>query len=150
MKFITVEPKNYLKLRLFATLIDALIFGVFAGAYLYVFDENPEDNKIFVSGALTLPLLLLWLVYFPILESINGATPGHDICKLTIVGLKGEKITFSTAFKRRICDVIDLGLYGLPALICISKTEKHQRLGDLWAGTLVVRKTDMQVQDLVF
>ena len=42
------------------------------------------------------------------------------------------------SIKRRICDWIDFALLGLPAFIIANNTSLRQRLGDLWAGTVVV------------
>jgi uncharacterized RDD family membrane protein YckC len=150
MKFHKIEPKPHLKLRILATLIDYGIYMIFFYVYLYVFNENPEPGKMTVTGILTLPLVIVWFAYFVVLESANGATPGHDICKLKVVKENGDKLTIGSAFKRRICDFIDVGLYGIPALICISKTPKHQRLGDLLANTLVVKSTDVIETEVTF
>ncbi|RVU00051.1 RDD family protein [Mucilaginibacter limnophilus] len=150
MIFKQVNPKPHIKSRIIATLIDYAIFSVFSVIYIIAFDDDPEPGRATVNGLPALVPVLLWFVYFPLLESINSTTPGHDICKLKVVGLKGQKISFGQAFKRRICDFIDLGLYGLPALICVAKTEKHQRIGDLWAGTLVVKKEDVEETEVTF
>jgi uncharacterized RDD family membrane protein YckC len=91
-----------------------------------------------------------WFIYFVVLEAFNGATPGHDICKLTVVKTNAEKLTLGDAFKRRIVDLIDIFFYGIPALICICNTPKFQRLGDLFAGTVVVKKSDITVTQVVF
>jgi uncharacterized RDD family membrane protein YckC len=150
MIFKKVEPKPYIKLRIIATLIDLFIFGIVVFGYIYVFGESNDKGELVVHGAAVLPVVIIWLFYFPGTEAINGATPGHDICKLKVVDLNGKKISFSPAFKRRLCDFIDLNLYGIPAMICISKTEKHQRLGDLWAGTLIVKKEDIIETEVTF
>jgi uncharacterized RDD family membrane protein YckC len=46
-----------------------------------------------------------------------------------------------------LLDPVDFFFYGIPALVAISKTEKHQRLGDLWAETIVVDTTNAQQLD---
>ncbi len=35
-------------------------------------------------------------------------------------------------------------MYGIPAIIVINNSEKHQRLGDMWANTIVVDINDPQ------
>ncbi len=55
----------------------------------------------------------------------------------------GEKISISNSLRRHIVDAVDIFFYGIPALICIYKTPKFQRLGDLLAETVDVKKTDI-------
>jgi len=97
-----------------------------------------------------LPIFIFWFLYFVVLETVNQATPGHDICKLIVVRSDGQKITLYDSFKRRVVDMIDIGIYGIPALICINKTPKHQRLGDLLADTVVVKKSDIIETEVIF
>jgi uncharacterized RDD family membrane protein YckC len=150
MIFRTVEPKSYLKLRILATLIDYGIYLIFYIVYLCVFDEDPRPGEATVTGIMAMPVVIVWFIYFVVSESIGQATPGHNIVKLKVVTDAGTKPSFSSIFKRRLLDPIDLFMYGIPAIICISKTPKHQRLGDLWANTLVVKTTDITGKEVTF
>ncbi|WP_370341164.1 RDD family protein [Mucilaginibacter aurantiaciroseus] len=85
MIFRSVEPKPYIKLRIIATLIDYGIYLIFFVIYLYIFDENPEPGEASVTGIMALPLIMVWFIYFVIIESTSQATPGHDIVKLTLL-----------------------------------------------------------------
>ncbi|WP_373612645.1 RDD family protein [Mucilaginibacter sp. OAE612] len=69
---------------------------------------------------------------------------------MKVVKVNGGKLTLGDAFKRRVCDCFDILFYGLPAIICITKTEKHQRIGDLFAGTVVVKRSDITETEIVF
>ena len=149
MIFCTVKPKPHLKLRIIATLIDYGIYFVFY-VYLYIFDEDPKPGLATVTGVMTLPIFLIWFTYFVGIESCSQASPGHDIVKLKVVTENGLKPSLSSIFKRRLLDPIDIFFYGIPALICILKTPKHQRLGDLWANTLVVKTTDITQKEVTF
>ena len=145
-----VEPKKYVKLRIIATLID---YGIYIGLtvlYIYVFGHQNDSGGMEVDGLSVFPLIIFWFLYFVIIEAFNQSTPGHDICKLIVVKTTGEKITFSDAFKRRIVDFIDIGMYGIPALICIYNTPKYQRLGDLLADTVVIKKSDIIETEVLF
>jgi uncharacterized RDD family membrane protein YckC len=150
MKFYRIIPKPYIKLRILATLIDYGLFFIFFYVYIICVGEKTEDGRWVVNGLPTLPIVVVWFLYFVITEAVNQATPGHDICKLKVFKPDGRKLTISDAFKRRICDPIDIMLYGIPALICISKTEKHQRLGDLLANTLVAKTSDITETEVQF
>lgn len=149
MIFHKVEPKRYVGLRIAATLIDYGIYFTLFIFYLYTFGEK-TDGSYEVKGLLFLPIPIFWILYFVVLEAYNQATPGHDIFKLIVVKTSGEKITFSDTFKRRIIDIIDIFFYGIPALICIYNTPKYQRLGDLFADTLVVKKSDIIETEVTF
>jgi uncharacterized RDD family membrane protein YckC len=150
MKIRRAQPRRYVGLRIAATLIDYGLYLIVFFIYVRIFGENNDDGGYTVNGLPALPLFAFWLFYFVGLEAINQATPGHDILKLVVVKEDGSKITFSDALKRRIVDVIDICFYALPALICIYNTPKHQRLGDLWARTLVVKKSDITETDFYF
>jgi len=150
MLFKKVEPEKYIKSRIIATLIDYGIYFILFFVYCYCFGHRNDSGAIEVDGGLALPIFAFWFLYFVLLEAVNQATPGHDICKLIVVKLDGEKLTFSDAFKRRILDFIDIGIYGIPALVCINNTPKFQRLGDLLANTVVVKKSDIIETEVTF
>lgn len=150
MIFRSVEPKPYLKLRTIATLIDYSIYFIFFIIYTNVFDEDPEPGRATVTGVMMLPIIIVWFIYFVIVEFSGQATAGHYIVKLKVVTENGLKPSLSSIFKRRLLDPIDIFLYGIPAFICISKTPKHQRLGDLWSHTLVVKATDIIEKEVTF
>ena len=150
MEFRSIHNKPYLKLKTIATLID---YGVFLGfylAFLYVFDESTKEGEMAVTGNIILFIPLVWLLYFVALEAINQSTPGHYICKLKVYTIDGQKPGLISCLKRRLLDPIDLFIYGIPAFICISKTPNNQRLGDLWAGTLVAMPSDVVKTEVTF
>ena len=145
-----VSPKPYLLLRSLATLVDYGIFFIVCFALIYTLGDKINDDEWQLNGVRGLTIPLFWLIYFVLLETYNQATLGHEIFRLIVVKPDGYKISFTDALKRHLCDPIDIGIYGIPALICISKTLKHQRLGDLLANTLVVRKTDIFDKEVIF
>ncbi len=150
MEIYEITAKPHLKLRIFATLIDYGIYLAIFWLYCSVFGTTTSDGSWEVTGWPALPIFLLWFAYFPGMEALNGATPGHDIFKLKVVTADGIKPGFGTALKRRICDPLDIGIWGLPAIILVSKTAKHQRIGDILAGTLVVKKEDITEKEISF
>lgn len=148
MKIYQVTYKPYLKLKILATLIDYGIYVILFYLYVTLVGQQKADGSWEVTSLPALPVFLFWVVYFVGLEALNQATPGHDIFKLKVVKTTGEKIGFIDAFKRRLCDPLDILMYGIPAMICIKKTDKHQRIGDLFAGTFVVKKDDITETEL--
>lgn len=150
MKFYAVKPKPYIKQRIIATLIDYAIFFCVTFLLIYTLGRQTSDGSWVLEGPMALVIPLLWFLYFIVTEVINQATPGHDIVKLKVFSCDGYKPPLSAIIKRRICDAIDIGIYGIPALICINKTLLHQRIGDIWAGTVVVKLSDIEEQEVTF
>jgi len=150
MIFRKVNPKPYLKQRCIATLIDYGIFLTLCYIYIITFGTETEQGIIQVTGLLTLPIPICWFIYFVMTEAINQSTPGHDICKLKVYKSDASRIGLYDALKRRICDPVDLFIYGIPALITISKSPKHQRLGDMLADTVVCKPSDIEINEVVF
>ncbi len=50
----------------------------------------------------------------------------------------GNDVSFIETFKRHLLDCIDLTCFGLVAVIVIKNNPKAQRIGDLWAKTIVI------------
>ena len=150
MKIYTINSKPYIKLRILATIIDYGIFIILFVFYIFLWGEQTADGTWEINGLPALLIPVTWFFYFVVTEKVNQATPGHDICGLRVVKPGGHNITLSDAFKRRICDPLDIFIYGIPAIICISKTDKHQRIGDLLANTLIVKKTDITETTVIF
>jgi uncharacterized RDD family membrane protein YckC len=57
-----------------------------------------------------------------------------------VLTIDRKEIEWTQALKRHLLDPIDILLYGIPAIIAIRNSDKHQRLGDMWANTIVVDK----------
>ena len=115
-----------------------------------MFGAPNDEGGYTLNGVPALLTIVFWFLYFVVLEAVNQATPGHDILKLVVIRTKGDRIGFTDALKRRIVDFIDIAFYGIPAMICICNTPKFQRIGDLWADTVVVKRSDIIEAELIF
>ena len=140
----TFKYKPNLKKKIFATIIDYGIFILVFFVYLRYFGQKNTEGGLSVSGFLGLPIDIFWFVYFIVVENILGATLGHLAFDLRVIRLDRKKINFINSLKRHLLDPIDLLFYGIPAIITIKNTEKHQRLGDLWAKTIVIDTMDAE------
>ena len=100
---------------------------------------------------------LLWFGYDLLYEAVrNGQTPGKRVAGIRVIREGGAPVDFRAAAVRNLLGLADLlpGFYVLGAII-ILVTPKRQRLGDLGAGTIVVRErvlaapaeTDAAVQE---
>ena len=110
---------------LFASLSDAL-----GGARLMPF-----------GGVAAFVTLAIAWSYFVLLEWLwNGQTVGKRLFGLRVIAEDGAPAGFSAVLVRNLARVVDFlpGFYGL-GLLSIVVSSKSQRLGDLAAGTYVVR-----------
>ncbi|MGK2927958.1 MAG: RDD family protein [Acidimicrobiales bacterium] len=129
--------------RSLAFLIDlgvraGLLYGVlFAmGVSGVVLDET------IVVVALIATTFAVLLVYPVVCETIwNGRTPGKMVVGLRVVTIEGAPVRFRHAAIRSALGIVDF-LVGAGAVAILSAlaTRQSQRLGDLAAGTIVIRE----------
>jgi uncharacterized RDD family membrane protein YckC len=83
-------------------------------------------------------VMFVYDVAFEVLAS--GRTPGKRAAGIRVVGLRGQPVGFRESAVRNVVRLLDLSIAYLPAVLAILTTSKNQRLGDLAAGTIVVRE----------
>jgi len=127
--------------RILAGIIDYGIIYGFTFAMIFILGEPNDDSGYSLNGAPSLIPMIFWLIMTVGLESGLGATIGNSISGLKAIPISGQnrKLTFVQSFKRHLLDPIDMFFFGLPAIITIRNTDKNQRIGDLWAKTIVVK-----------
>jgi hypothetical protein len=85
---------------------------------------------------------LVWLGYDIFYEAVrNGQTPGKRYAGIRVIRDGGAPLDFRSAAVRNLLALADLlpGFYILGAVFVLL-TPKRQRLGDLAAGTIVIRE----------
>jgi uncharacterized RDD family membrane protein YckC len=96
------------------------------------------------AGALALVILVVSFLGLPVLvETLTrGRSPGKLAMGLRAVRDDGGPIRFRHALVRGLVGVVELGPpgFGAPALICSLLSARGKRLGDVAAGTYVVRE----------
>ncbi len=135
-----IKTKPNLGNRFTAGLVDYIIIYVVTFFLAYTFGTPNNEGGYSLRGLSALIPVLFWLVMTVGFETQLGATLGN-----LLVGLKpisknnpNRKLTFTESFKRHLLDPIDMFFFGLVGIIAIKNTEMNQRLGDLWAETIVV------------
>ena len=95
---------------------------------------------------LIIVLFLIFAGYFIVFEWLwNGQTPGKRLLKLRVIREDGRPLTLWEAIARnllRICDAAPgfvLPVYSI-GLIVIFLSGRDQRVGDIFAGTVVIRE----------
>jgi uncharacterized RDD family membrane protein YckC len=131
--------------RGFAALVDFVLATlIFVGAF-YMFNLFAGAVGFFAASpffgiALLLTFAIAWS-YFILLEWLgNGQTIGKRIFGLRVIADDGAPAGFIAILVRNLIRVVDFlpGFYGL-GLLAIVVSPRSQRLGDLAAGTFVVR-----------
>ena len=102
-------------------------------------------GEILESLSLTVFILAVFMYqwcYFMLFEGLGGGrTPGKRAIGLRVVHVGGEPLSFQGSVLRNLIRVVDFqpGGTGVAGAICILASKRAQRLGDLVAGTMVVR-----------
>ncbi len=99
----------------------------------------PSWVAVSVLLALNLVVLLGYPVAFETLW--RGRTLGKAAMGLRVVTVEGAPVRFRHAAVRAALGLVDFVLtFGVAAVVSILVTRRHQRLGDLVAGTVVLRE----------
>jgi len=125
--------------RFMARLLDSLIQGVIIIALsLGVLRSSAPGS---VRAVITVMLFLVVFAYDVPFEVLNGGrTIGKLAAGIRVVSTGGQPIGFLASATRTILRIVDfLPLFYTVGVISIVSTEKDQRLGDLAAGTIVMR-----------
>ncbi len=131
--------------RFLADCIDTFItMAPFAlPAYLLFEEDIFFDNPFrFFALILFLMLAMLSVCYFyrSLLEGIWGKTVGKKICGIVVLKDNVTKCDIPRGLLRNLMRIVDLFFYYWVGVVSIVATLKWQRLGDIVAGTVVVRE----------
>lgn len=112
--------------------------------------EKFFDAPKWLQAALVIFLFVVFSGYFVLFEYFwNGQTPGKKLLKLRVIREDGRPVTFWEAAVRNLLRLFDMmpapviPLYSV-GLISVFASKRDQRLGDLFAGTLVVREREAE------
>lgn len=139
--------------RFIALLVDTLIWG--AGLFilgLIVWMLSPalaafsNISYQWAAALFTFVLFLLNWGYFTLFEAFgNGRTPGKRVAHIRVIQRSGRPIGLIESMARNFVRYIDqIPFFYAVGVIVMFVTRQHQRLGDLAAGTLVVRDRPQQ------
>lgn len=123
--------------RIVARLID---YGIFIGAgiVLLIVSANLQGDAI---GIAVIILFALFCFYDLLCEMfMNGQSLGKRVMKIRVISLDGARPTFSQYLLRWLFRIVDFGITGqLGGLLCAALTTNVQRIGDVVAGTSLIR-----------
>ncbi len=142
---IEIEPAS-LGDRIIATLIDfAVLFILYLIFILILISNKVYDNFGFNLITYVIFIISLPIVFYSFLFEVfqNGQTIGKKAMKIRVVMLDGSAPGVSAYLLRWLFRVIDLYTFGgVVATLSVAFTEKRQRLGDLAAGTILIKLKD--------
>jgi uncharacterized membrane protein SpoIIM required for sporulation/uncharacterized RDD family membrane protein YckC len=134
--------------RMAAALLDTIILWLtllmLAMLYGWVMGEIAMGvARGWLSAILILLVFLLLWGYFALFEALNGGrTPGKQSLGIRVVMDTGRPVTPGAAIARNLVRLLDCYfplLPFLPALVTMFIHKSNKRLGDMAAGTIVVR-----------
>jgi uncharacterized RDD family membrane protein YckC len=135
--------------RFIALLVDYLIWFAGFTVLLVLLAIFLKPGSLGVLGipeqwAVAIVIFLVFLLnwgYFTLFEAFwNGRTPGKRVARIRVIQRSGRAIGLFESMARNLVRYVDqVPLFYAVGVIAIFVTRQHQRLGDLAAGTLVVR-----------
>jgi uncharacterized RDD family membrane protein YckC len=129
--------------RLVSSIVDGLLKAVILLALFIVSGVFAPDESGFFLALLIIAAFVVFWGYDVAFETLgSGRTPGKRAAGLRVVRLGGEPVGFLASAVRNLLRIIDMQpgfLYAVGA-VTILFSQRNQRLGDLAAGTLVVRE----------
>ncbi len=134
--------------RFIALLVDSLIWlaGILVLVVLLIlFPLNiaafSEKSAEWAVAIIIFIIFLLNWGYFTLFEAFwNGRTPGKRVARIRVIQRSGRAIGLFESMARNLVRYVDqFPFFYAVGVIAIFSTRQHQRLGDLAAGTLVVR-----------
>jgi uncharacterized RDD family membrane protein YckC len=129
----------------------AAVFGL--GAALLTFslrDAIGDSSGVFLIVGVAIAVLLIFALgwgYFIFFELIwNGQTPGKRAVGIRVLTARGEPVTLVHSLVRNLLRLVDvLPSAYMVGVISILVTSRSQRLGDIAAGTIVVRERSAEL-----
>ena len=143
--------------RFMATLLDSIIQGLLYIAIFVAVGLIASAPLARLTGrwAVALAIFAAFVVYwgyYAIFESVwKGQTPGKKWAGIRVIKDSGRPITPFEAAARNLVRIIDyLPSFYAVGLVTMLLNDKHRRVGDYVAGTLVVHETSDRESALFF
>lgn len=140
-QYVTIEQRvASVSDRVFAQILDFLFMGTYITLISLVIAiiSLTSNNQTLVL--IYILFLLPVIFYHPIFEYFfNGASLGKKILKIKVVHKDGSSPTLGSYLMRWIMYLVECLMMPGIALLCILFNKNGQRLGDIMAGTVVIR-----------
>lgn len=125
---------DVLGVRIVAAIIDLFLANIIGGIV-----GGIVGLLLGSMSVITVLSVVIFFLYFIVLEGKYGQTGGKRLLSLTVVHDDGSPCTMTSSAIRNVLRVIDGFAAYLLGLVVILLTDRNQRIGDLAGGTVVVR-----------
>ncbi len=114
----------------------ALILALFGFFTLF----GHKTGTAIAIGVSAVIVFAIFYAYFIVFETEDGRTPGKRLIGIRVVRDGGFPLDFSSSVIRNVVRVLEatLGFYVI-SVVCVFASAQNKRLGDMAAGTIVVR-----------
>jgi uncharacterized RDD family membrane protein YckC len=110
------------------------------------FFEGPNPMMFPITMFLNMGISFVWMLIllfaFSLGEGKWGATPGKWLAGIRVVGTDLKPCGFGRALVRNFLKVVDSFFNFMVGIIMVAFTKDWQRVGDMVARTIVIRKTE--------
>lgn len=127
--------------RVLGRIIDWIVIGAYIAIILAIIGFS-NIGDFFDNNGWIIILFILPVFFYDLLCEmlLNGQSVGKKVMGIKVISLNGEQPSFSQYLNRWVFRLVDFTISGsLVAFIMVAVTEKKQRLGDLIAGTTLVK-----------
>lgn len=147
-RFLAVAIDHAIQFTSIAVVVLIFLFaaGVFNTDEPTLPDAFASDTPNWIIAVMIIVLFLLFTGYFAVFEWWwDGQTPGKRLMKLRVIREDGRPITLWEAIARNLLRIFDaipgfvIPIYSI-GLIVVFLSNRDQRVGDLFAGTVVIRE----------
>ena len=136
--------------RFVAALIDTLIRTIVAFAVAavtvgldFAFGSQIAPDELALGAAIAFVVIFAINFFYDVLFEVlaSGRTPGKRLTGLRVVREGGQPVGAKASMIRNLLRLVDwLPVSYLAGIVAIVATKRNQRIGDIAAGTLVVRE----------
>jgi uncharacterized RDD family membrane protein YckC len=139
--------------RFLAMVLDLIVFGILSFIVNNVYGVTQVTSGLPLTGDATSAfftsstsvawpwLVVLWLAYFIVPESLFGASLGKIVRGLCVVRVDGGPVSLGSILVRNVLRLVDaLPFAYLIGGVLVLGTGSGQRLGDMVAGTTVIHR----------
>ena len=132
-------------MRILGQILDYLVFCIvfFPVTYLVkgTWLMTRADHIWVIFDPICGIFLVIIFAYFILLEGYFGTTPGKLALGMKVISKQGGKITLKQSLLRNFGRLVDgLPCFNLIGMISIYRSPAKQRMGDKFAGTVVVNR----------
>ncbi|GAI40108.1 unnamed protein product, partial [marine sediment metagenome] len=143
--------------QLLDDLLKVLIIAVVAigAAFLIPIVAGGFQSQVITYIGVGLLIGILFIIYFGydiyFEAKNNGQTPGKKMAGIRVIKDGGYPLDLPAVFIRNLVGIVDtLPSYYILGAIVMILNKKQQRLGDMAAGTIVIRERDTAYHSLPF